>query len=239
MSISEYLDSIGLHFKNQDSESGTSSSQKSGELPNSFITISRLAGAGGISVGNKITELLNNNKKLSWPCPWTVFDKNLINTVIEEHNLPEKFKKYMTESNISQIDDILGEFLGLHPSSIALVHRTNETILHLAQIGNAVIVGRGSGIITRRLKGGFHVHLVGSLEKRVQRVMEYSKVTCAQAKDLIAKWDKGRKKYFKDYFNKDNEDALLFDLTINTDNVSYDNTAKIITHSMLYSQGII
>ena len=239
MSISEYLDSIELHFKNQDSEANVGSSQKSRKLPHSFITISRQAGAGGISVGNNVAKLLNDDKELCWPCPWTVFDKNLINTVLEEHNLPKKYKKYMHETNISQIDDILEELLGLHPSSITLVHKTNETILHLAQIGNAVIVGRGSSIVTRKLKGGFHVYLVGSLEKRVQRVMEHSKVTRGQAEDLIAKWDKGRKKYFKDYFNKNNEDPLLFDLIINTDYISYDNAAGIIKHSMLCTQGIV
>lgn len=239
MSISEYLDSIELHFKNQSSGPDLDSRQKQSKLPHSFITISRQAGAGGLSVGNKVTELLNNDKELYLPCPWTVFDKNLINIVLEEHHLPKKFKKYMHETNISQVDDILEELLGLHPSSIALVHKTSETILHLAQIGNAVIVGRGSSIITRKLKGGFHVRLVGSLGKRVQRVIEHSKVTMDQAEDLIAKWDKGRKKYFKDYFNKNDEDPLLFDLIINTDYISYDKTARIIKHSMLCSQGIV
>jgi len=238
-SISEYLDSIELHFKNQSGESDISLRQKAGKLPHSFITISRQAGAGAISVGNKVIELLNNDKKLSWPCPWTLFDKDLTNTVLEEHHLPEKFKKYMPEAKISQISDILEDLLGLHPPSLILVHNTSETILHLAHIGNVVIVGRGASIITRTHEGGFHVRLVGSLEKRVQRVMEYSKVDMKQAEELIAKWDKDRKKYIKEYFKKNNEDPLLFDLVINTDYISYDNTARMILHSMLCSRGII
>lgn len=239
MSISEYLDAIESHFKRQSVVAEISSAQSSHKPPHCFITISRQAGAGAISIGNEIAKLLNDGKKLNWPCPWTLFDKDMINIVLEEHHLPEKFKKYMPESKISQIDDVLEELLGLHPSSIALVHRTSETILHLAQAGHVVIVGRGSSVVTRIIKGGFHVRLVGSLKKRVQRVMEHSKVDIGKAEGLIAGWDKGRKKYIKDYFNKDIEDPLLYDLIINTDYISYDKIAKIIVSSMLFSHGIV
>ena len=238
MSISEYLDAVELHFKNQSGAVDISCHQSVCKLPHCFITISRQAGAGAIPIGNKITEFLNNDKKVDWPYPWTVFDKNLVYTVLDEHHLPEKFEKYMPEDKVSQISDVLDELLGFHPSSLALVHKTSETILHLAQVGNVVIVGRGASIITRKLKGGFHVRLVGSLKKRVQRVMEHSNVDMKQAEELIAKWDRGRKKYIKEYLKKNDEDPLLYDLIINTDYISYDNAARIILLSMLCSREI-
>ncbi len=237
MSISEYLDAVELDFKNKSAAVDISCHQCTGILSHCFITISRQAGAGAISIGNKITELLNNDKKVDWSYPWTVFDKNLVYTVLDEHHLPEKFGKYMPEDKVSQISDVLDELLGLHPSSLALVHETSETILHLAQVGNVVIVGRGAGIITRKLKGGFHVRLVGSLKKRAQRIMEHSNVNMKQAEKLIAKCDKHRKKYIKEYLKKNDEDPLLYDLIINTDYISYDNAARIILLSMLCSQG--
>jgi cytidylate kinase len=234
MSISEYLDALDLSSKNQSDDRDIGPDKP----PCCFITISRQAGSGAISIGDKIAEYLNNDEELNWLCPWTVFDKNLVNTILEEHNLPKKIVEYMPEAKTSQISDILGELLGLQPSSLTLIHKTSETILHLAQIGNAIIVGRGASVITRGLKGGFHVRLVGPLKKRVQRVIERSKVPMHQAEEMIAKWDKGRKKYIKDHFNKDDEDPLLYDLIINTDYISFDNTAMIIMLSMLRSQGI-
>lgn len=155
MSISEYLDSVELHFKNQSGAVDINCHPSVGKLPHCFITISRQAGAGAISVGNKVTEFLNNDEKINWSSPWIVFDKNLVNTILEEHRLSEKLGKYMPEDKVSQVNDIFEELLGLHPSSIALVHKTSETILHLAQIGNAVIVGRGASIITENSKGAF------------------------------------------------------------------------------------
>lgn len=238
MSISEYLESVESHLKNQSEGVNSGPRQNADKPPHCFITISRQAGAGAISIGNEITDCLNNDKKIKWPCPWTVIDKHMVNTILEEHHLPEKFKKYLPESKISQIDDILGELMGLHPSSIALVHRTSETILHLVHAGNVVVVGRGANIITRGLQGGTHIRIVGSEKRRIHRVMEHSNVSAKEAGKLISQWDKGRKKYFKEYFNVNIEDPLLYDLTINTDYVSYKNAANIIVHSMLCSLGL-
>ncbi|MHC4470642.1 MAG: hypothetical protein ACYTDY_15195 [Planctomycetota bacterium] len=52
-----------------------------------------------------------------------------------------------------------------------LLGKSNRTILHLATMGNAIIVGRGANIVTRRLEGGIRVRLVGTprLRRRAGR----------------------------------------------------------------------
>ena len=232
MSIDNFLDSINLSLEYQYDHVKKAALK----CPRLFITLSRQPGAGAISIGEKIAEFLNAEKKITWPTPWKVFDKDLLKTIVEEHNLPEKCKKYMPEGKLSAIQDILDDMLGLHPSAIALVHRTNETLLHLAHLGNTIIVGRGSCVVTRKLQGGFHVRLVGSLEKRVWRVMEFSKLNKNEAEKLIAKEEKDRKKYFKEYFNKNIEDPSLYDLTLNTDSISFDDAGKIIVHAALIAK---
>tara|TARA_B100000959_G_C14885861_1_gene584576 strand:+ start:70 stop:783 length:714 start_codon:yes stop_codon:yes gene_type:complete len=232
MSIKNFLDSINLSLDYQYDHA-----KKAGlGCPRLFITLSRQPGAGAISVGKKIAEFLNDEKKIEWPTPWKVFDKDLVKTIVEEHNLPEKCKKYMPEGKLSTIQDILDEMLGLHPSAIALVHRTNETLLHLAHLGNTIIVGRGGCLVTRKLHGGFHARLIGSLDNRVRRVMEFSKLNKNEAKKLIAKEEKDRKKYYNEYFNKNIEDPLLYDLTLNTDEISFDDAGKVIAHAALIAK---
>lgn len=236
MGLTDFLDSINESLEYQyDHEK---KSDKTAQ-PRLFITFSRQPGAGGITVSEKVAEILNNNKKFKWPTPWTVFDKYLVKTVLEEHNLPETCEKYMPEGTISPISNILDELFGVHPSAISLVRRTNETMLHLAHLGNTIIVARGGNIVTRKLKGGFHIRLVGSLNKRIKHIMEYSKLDEKQAEEYIVKEEKGRKKYLKEYFNKDNEDSLIYDLVLNTDFISFDDTAKIIVYSALCSGGFI
>ena len=232
MSIDNFLDSINLSLEYQYDHVKKAAL----ECPRLFLTLSRQPGAGAISIGEKIAEFLNAEKKITWPTPWKVFDKDLLKTIVEEHNLPEKCKKYMPEGKLSTIQDILDDMLGLHPSAIALVHRTNETLLHLAHLGNTIIVGRGGCLVTRKLQGGFHVRLVGSLDKRVRRVIEFSKINKKEAEKLVAKEEKDRKKYFNEYFNKNIEDPSLYDLTLNTDFISFDDAAKIIVHAAIIAK---
>lgn len=231
MSIINFLDSIKLTLEHQYDHA-----RKDGlGSPRLFITLSRQPGAGAIRIGEKTAEFLNNDKKIKWRTPWKLFDKELVKMVIEEHHLPENCEKYMPEGKVSPVQDILDDLFGVHPPAISLVHKTNETLLHLAHLGNVIIVGRGGPVITRKLRGGFHVRLVGSFDKRFRRVMEFSKLSEKEAKKLITEKDKGRKKYFKEYFNKDIDDPLLYDLLLNTDHLSYDQAAKMITHCALCS----
>lgn len=235
MSLENFFDSIKLSLEYQ-YDHGKKPTKK---LPRLFITLSREPGSGAISVGEKVAEILNSDENVKWPVPWKVFDKDLVKTIIDEHKLPEECKKYMPEGTFNPIYNMLVDLLPNHPSSTSLVHRTNETILHLAHLGSTIIVGRGGSMITKGLKGGFHVRLVGSMKKRVKRVMEFSDLDEKAAEKRINDEEKGRKKYYKEYFSKNLGDPVLYNLVINTDDLAYDQTAKIIVSSALISSGII
>ena len=66
--------------------------------------------------------------------------------------------------------------------------------------------------------------------------MEFSKLNKNEAKKLIAKEEKDRKKYYNEYFNKNIEDPLLYDLTLNTDEISFDDAGKVIAHAALIAK---
>ena len=198
-----------------------------------FITISRETGAGGITVAEKLSEYLKKNDQTAL-CPWTLFDRNLISTVLSEHSLPQEFSKFMPEDKASEIRDMMEELFGLHPSEWALVHKTSETILHLAQMGNVIIVGRGANVITRKfLSSGFHVRLIGSLPMRTRHIQDYYHLKYDDAVEFIKKEDGGRKRYLKQNFDKDINDPLLYNIVINTDFISYDDAARMIGDEVL------
>ncbi len=199
-----------------------------------FVTISRKAGAGGITIGEELCDYLRkHDNQAKNACPWTVFDKNLVEEVIREHSLSDKVARFMSEDRISEVADILDELFGLHPSQWTLVHKTSQTILHLAQMGNAIIVGRGANVITRKRPNGFHVRLVGSWEKRIEYMRDRFNLSRKEAVAMIKKRDLGRKNYLKKYFDKDIDDPLLYDLLINTDNVAYEEAARIIGEAVI------
>jgi cytidylate kinase len=72
------------------------------------------------------------------------------------------------------------------------------------------------------------VRLVGSFERRVERAREVFGYDLKTATNYIKKKDQGRKRYLKDNFDADIDDALLYDIVINTDRVRYEEAARII-----------
>jgi cytidylate kinase len=190
-----------------------------------FLTISRQAGAGGRSVAGKVVEILNADPQ---NVPWTMFDKELVEVVREQHNLPEDVARYMTESSVNEVSDYVGEMLGLHPSSFELVRKTNETIITLARMGHSVIVGRGGNLLTRAMEGGFHVRLVAPEEWRLAHMRELHDMGEKEALERLKETDAGRRKYVRDHFDADLENALAYDCTINTGTMSFDAAAALI-----------
>jgi cytidylate kinase len=194
------------------------------------VTISRQAGSGAHVVAEHLVERLQARASGSL-VPWKVFDRNLVEKVIEEHDLPERMVTFMPEDRISAISDTLDELFGLRPSSWSLVRKTAETILHLAELGDAVIIGRAGNLITHDIAGAFHIRLVGSLEKRIAHVEEYLGFDHSAASEYVRTQDLGRKRYVETYYSKDIEDPLLYELVINTDRISYEEAARIIAEA--------
>jgi len=196
------------------------------------VTISRQAGSGGHTVAEKLVDILQA-QVLEERYPWAVFDRNLVEKVLNDHNLPGGLAKFMPEDRISEVSDIMDELFGLHPPSWTLVRETADTILHLAELGNVILIGRGASIITSKLDYVFHVRLVGSLEHRVKRMQESEHLNSSKsAMELIQREDLGRRRYLKKYFDRDIDDPLLYHLVINTDLLSCDEAARTIAEAM-------
>jgi hypothetical protein len=196
------------------------------------VTISRQSGSGGHAVGEKLATYLQAHAEKE-ERPWTVFDRDLVQKVIEDHHLPERLARFMTEDRISEISDTMDELFGLHPPSSLLVRKISETILRLVELGNVILVGRGGGLITRKLDYVLHVRLVGSLLKRIEHMQALNGWTAKQAREFIEREDRGRRRYLKKYFSMDIDDPLLYHLVINTDIVPYEDAARLIGEAVL------
>jgi len=191
------------------------------------ITMSRQTGAGADKVSDSLVKFFESFRKENAP-QWTVFDKNLIEKVLEDYNLPHQLAEVMEEKKYSAIISMANELLGGQPGIWDLVHKTTRTILQLAQTGNVIIIGRGGNVITARLKNAFHVRLVASMEDRIKHVQEYYQLEKAKAVEFIKKDDIARKNYLMNYFNKNIDDPLLYHITINTTILPYEEAAQLI-----------
>jgi cytidylate kinase len=191
------------------------------------VTISRETGSGGNSVAERLIENLKRSDRKAI-CPWTLFDKNLVEKVLEDHQLPGRLAKFFPEDRQTELEDIIDEVFGLRPASWTMVEQTSETILKLAALGKVVIIGRAANIVTQKLADVLRVRLIGSLETRARRLSEVRGMTRKSALDLIHKEDVGRRRYVKKYFGANIDDPLLYPLVLNTDTVTIEEASGLI-----------
>lgn len=196
------------------------------------VTISRQAGSGSHVIADKLAEMLETRLP-GESCRWTVFDRNLVERVLDDHHLPSRLARFMPEDRISEVSDTMDELFGLHPPSWTLVREASDTILRLAQMGGVILIGRAANIITRKLDSVFHVRLVGSAERRLEHIREYYGLSPKAAVKMLQEEDRGRRRYVRKYFGKDIDDPLLYHLVINTDHISYDLAARIIADTVV------
>jgi len=196
------------------------------------ITISRQTGAGAKPVCEKLIQIMDSYSEPEG-ISWAFFDKNLIEKILDDNKLPKQISEFMKEGKYKHLNSAVYELLGLKPSEWTLIHKTTETILQLARMGNVVIVGRGANIITSKLKNAFHVRLVASIEKRVEHMMALLGLNEKEALNHIKKEDENRKKYIKSYFNADFDDPLLYHLVLNTDLLTHKGAANLIAEAVV------
>ena len=197
-----------------------------------IITMSREAGAGAVTIGEWAAQLLNRDRRGPDAPPWTVFDKNLVERVIADHQFPETLERFMPEDIYHGVTSAVEEILGLHPSAWNLAQQTTETILRLAHLGHAILVGRGANLITARMRPALHVRLVAPLEQRLAHLEEFHHLTPSEAAVYAKKADQGRRRYVKRYFNASIDDPLHYTLTINTGRMDYRAAAHVIAEAV-------
>jgi len=200
--------------------------------PGPVITISRQTGVGAALICEKLVEYFNFYAIEDYN-DWTYFDRELMEKIIEDHHLPDHFRKFLGEEEIQVMNSWIGEILGITPSKLSLLNKTKHTILKLAELGNVIIVGRGATIITSKFPNAFHIRLVAPLNYRIENSMRLYNVDLKTATEFIKEEDEARKNFIWKYFHKNIEDPLLYHATINTNLISFDEIAEIIGHCVI------
>ncbi|MCX8010592.1 MAG: cytidylate kinase-like family protein [Ignavibacteria bacterium] len=196
------------------------------------ITISRETGSGSFKLAQHLVDYLESYYKES-SMRWTIFDRNLIEKVLEDHQLPNTISDFLTEDKHSFTKSMMDELFGLHPSPRTLVQKTVETILQIAQIGYSIIIGRGGNIATAKLNNTFHVRLVAPLEMRIAHIRKLNNLSVKEAERYIKEQDLARRNYIKKYFHRDVDDPKLYHIVINLGLISHEQAAKIIGDAVL------
>ena len=195
------------------------------------VTLSRQAGCGALVVAQKLAARLQSTMPAGEPS-WTVFDRNLMETVLADHHLPTRIAKFLPEDRVTELQDIVDELFGLRPASWTLIEQTRETILKLAERGNVIVIGRGGNVITAKCPNVVHVRLVAPLAARIEHATRSYGLSPRAAHEFCLREDAGRRRYLRKYFHASIDDPLLYHLCLNTGLVTFDEAARLIAEAM-------
>ena len=195
------------------------------------ITLSRQAGARAVSIGEKLVEHLKCRSSYL-DSNWTLFDQNLVKTIIEDNHLPPDVEPQMLEDHVHLMTDVISEVFKTKLSDWTLFDHSVHTIRKLCQMGHAVVVGRGGNFMTQDLANTFSVRLVGSFEQRLKHVQKKFGMTEKAAESYINDKDAGRRRYVKSHLHQNIDDPTVYDMVLNTDDLSDDSVVAIITQAL-------
>lgn len=185
-----------------------------------IITISRQFGSGGRELG----------KRLAGKLGWDYYDKQIIETLADDHKLDAEYVKKLLSSHGWQNMQLTYKnsfsHLMFNPGiRTELLVREREILHEIARVGNdCVIVGRDADVILQEEKP-FRIFVCADINARLARCMKREN---ERERDLrlseqeilrnIRRIDRNRNRTREVLTGKRRGDGSAFDLTVNTTN---------------------
>lgn len=197
-------------------------------IPLRIITISRLFGAGGSSLAAALGERLG----------WRVLDRALVAEVAQRLHRPEADIEAVDEEVMKPWERAAAFASAAFPEMPipplaahldTAVVATVEAVLHDAiDVGPVVVVGHGSQCIFHGREDALHLRLVAPLDQRVGVAMRRLNLDEAAARKRVRHADEDRRAYLRQIHGVDGGDPLLYDLVVNTVQLSVAEIAGLV-----------
>lgn len=201
-----------------------------------IVTISRQLGTGEVEFTDKLTNTLG----------YPLYDDRLIQQVASELEVHTGVvKAYDERLEPSAIQSVLSRITGgpvrrqlstqreeggVRPEIVRTALRS--VVREIARRDDAIIVGRGAGIILGDLRGVLKLRLVAPLESRARQLARTNSMNIGDAEDEVQRTDNDRRSYIRRMFNVDWDDPTLYDIVINAARTDSDTAVRIVVKIM-------
>ncbi len=182
------------------------------------VALSREAGARGGAIGRRVGQKLG----------WQVFDQELLEYMAQDavvrQSVLDNLKPAAIEWAEERLQQLLGEQnLSQNPSILALA----RVVLALGALGDAVLIGRGSGFILPRAST-LHVRLVAPLEERIAYMSQWQRLPMDEAAEMVRVRDERRVEFLQTHFHRHGGDVHQYDMLLNTSLLGEEVCAELI-----------
>ena len=194
------------------------------------ITISREYGSGGGEVAQRLAQRLQ----------WQLVDHEIVVRVAQELGVSVQEAEAQDEYSESVTSRILSSLQAMQPALFAIsplsattdVPSYQEALSRVVEgavaSGHVIIVGRGAQVLLDQHRDVLHIRIVAPLEQRITYVMRREGVNYDEARTRIQVKDQDRMRYLQTIHHHRSDDALLYDVTLNTAVLSLDQVVELI-----------
>lgn len=177
-----------------------------------IITISRQLGSQGTEIAKTLQTELGFN----------YYDKEALEEeLIREYHVPQKrVEKY------SEKKPPLWKMFSIEKERY--FHCLNTRMYNFARKGDCIIVGMGGPALFKDVPGTLRVRVIAPEQLRIERMQKEYGLTEQKAKHLIKHSDHDRAGFYQCFFHVDWNDPNLYDVLINTDNVTIEEAVQQI-----------
>jgi cytidylate kinase len=191
--------------------------------PGPTITLSRQFGCEAYPLADRLKALMEEKTGAMW----TILDKALLEEMARSLDVSEIVALGGWEKP-RFLDDFFATFSPRWKTEKDHFRRLTTDIAMLAAHGNAIIVGRGAAIITQSLSNCYHFRISGTLEFRIGSIAKRLGCNHAEAAETVAREEKRRDKFIRDFLDSDANDLSFYHLVFNNDKNSVERMARTI-----------
>ena len=201
-----------------------------------IITVSRQLGTGEAEFADKLTDTLG----------YPLYDDRLIQQVAAELEVHtgvvrayderlepsaiQSVRSRLTGGNVRRQLSTRREEGGVRPEIVRTALRS--VVREIARRDDAIIVGRGAGIILGDLRGVLKLRLVAPLEFRARYHARTLGVNFGEAETEMQRSDDERRRYVRRMFNVDWDEPTLYDVVLNMARTDSETAVRIIVKIM-------
>lgn len=187
-----------------------------------IITLSRQAGTNGTLIGALVAERLD----------YRLYDRELVDEIARRLNLTPAVVAQIDEAQLNPVESIILEWRSALNEDV-YARYLREALEHIANRGNAVIIGRGANFALQR-RDALHVRIVAPLALRMAIYGAMHEMPEGDARRRLQGQDDARATFVRRLYHMDIADPVAYDLVVNLARFTPEQAAEeIVTAARL------
>lgn len=190
-----------------------------------FITISRQYGCMAYALAERLAQRLDAEFP-GWS--FTIYDRKILEVLAQRESFTADVIDSLSARTRGAIEEWADFLIADRPSEVQVLRHLVRTLCSVAALGQAILIGRGSAVITRKLPAGIHLRLIAPIEWRVENLKRYPERAHEAKVEFVKKADRERERFTRKYLGVDANDPELYHLTLNNQFLAMDEQVEIV-----------